>query len=259
MIQPRVNLIELSPKGTGKSFVFSNLSRYVRVISGGKTSAPVLFYNLQTQEPGLLTQNDLVVFDEAQTISFNNPGEVIGILKDYLESGKYSRGRQQATAEAGIAILGNIPISTTGKPVNDVLFENLPPFLRETAFVDRLHGIVPGWKLPRIRKNSPSNEVALKADYFSEVLHEMRALSQFDDYTTQHLRITGTDDMRDFKAIHKITTAYLKLLFPDLELTSEEFYENCALPAANFRQRIRDQLSKMDAEYKVVSIGIEVK
>ena len=254
IVQRRVNLIELAPKGTGKSFIFQNLSRHVRVISGGKISAPVLFYNLASQTPGLLTQNDLVVFDEAQTISFDNPGEVVGILKDYLESGRYTRGNKMATADAGVVLLGNIPINSQGKPSEPILFYNLPSFLQETAFIDRLHGILPGWELPRFRADMPARGVGFKADFFSEVLHALRERAGYDEYVAAHLEIHGTDDMRDKKAIQKLAAGYLKLLFPNLKVSQEEFQKYCVDPSVLLRQAIRDQLSRLDPEYSVVSI-----
>ncbi|MFC1714414.1 BREX system Lon protease-like protein BrxL [Candidatus Poribacteria bacterium] len=258
IVEPRVNLIELAPKGTGKSFVYQNLSKYTRVVSGGKISAPVLFYNLQSNTPGLLTQYDLVVFDEAQTISFDNPGEVIGVLKDYLESGRYTRGRQQATADAGLVLLANVPIASSGRPREQILFHSLPAFLQETAFIDRLHGILPGWDLPRITTNSPAHGTGFKADFFAEVLHSLRERGGYSEYVQAHLKIVGTDDMRDKRAIDRLATGYLKLLFPDLNLDTDEFYKYCALPSVTLRQAIRDQLCRMDSEYKQESIAAEV-
>lgn len=258
IVQQRVNLIELAPKGTGKTFVFQNLSRYVRVISGGKVTAPVLFYNLASQTPGLLTQYDLVVFDEAQTISFDNPGEVIGVLKDYLESGRYTRGRQQATADAGVALLGNIPLDSAGEPAQATLFYNLPSFLRETALIDRLHGIIPGWKLPRVTVNTPARGIGFKADFFSEVLHALRDRGGYSEYVNARMRLHGTEDMRDRKAIERMAAGFLRLLFPDLKPSSEEFYSYCIEPSIKLRQSIRTQLSKLDPEYRVVTITGEV-
>lgn len=258
IVEPRVNLIELAPKGTGKSFVYQNLSKYVRVVSGGKISAPVLFYNLQSNTPGLLTQYDVVVLDEAQTISFDNPGEVIGVLKDYLESGRYTRGRQMASADAGLVLLGNIPIDSAGNPREPILFLNLPSFLQESAFIDRLHGILPGWQLSRITTSSPAQGIGFKADFFAEVLHALRDKGGYNEYVQAHLSLTGTDDMRDKKAIARITAGYLKLLFPDLNQTSDEFYTYCVSPSIVMRQSIREQLCKMDAEYKWVKIGGEI-
>jgi len=258
IVQPRTNLIELAPKGTGKSFVFSNLSRYVRMLSGGKVTAAVLFYNLASNTPGLLTQYDLVAFDEAQTISFDNPGEVVGVLKDYLESGRYTRGRQGATADCGVIFLGNIPIDSGGKPRNPIVFQNLSAFLQETAFIDRLHGLLPGWDLPRVKANSAAQGTAFKADFFGEVLHALRDRAGYVEYVSEHVRITGTDDMRDRKAVERVAAGYLKLLFPDLRVTSDELFAYCIQPAIVLRQQIRDQLCKMDQEYKVLTIGAEV-
>lgn len=254
MVQRRINLIELAPKGTGKSFIFQNLSRHVRVVSGGRVTAPVLFYNLASQTPGLLTQYDVVVFDEAQTISFDNPGEVVGILKDYLESGRYTRGSKMATADAGFVLLGNIPIDSRGKPAEPVLFYNLPGFLRETAFIDRLHGIVPGWDLPRFTADMPSRGIGFKADFFGEVLHALRERPGYDEYVAAHMELHGTDDMRDTNAIRRLVAGYLKLLFPDLNISREEFQKYCVEPGVELRQAIRSQLSKLDPEYTIVSI-----
>lgn len=254
IVQGRVNLIELAPKGTGKSFIYQNLSRYARVLSGGKVSPAVLFYNLASQTPGLLTQYDLVVFDEAQTISFDNPGEVIGILKDFLESGRYTRGNKLVTEDTGIVLLGNIPLDSTHRPAQSILFYNLPTFLQETAFIDRLHGILPGWEIPRVTVDTPAKGIGFKADFFGEVLHSLRERPGFDEYVTAHLKIHGTDDMRDKKAIERLATGYLKLLFPNLELSSEEFQRYCIDPSVELRQTIRDQLSKLDPEYNTVRI-----
>jgi len=257
IVQPRVNIVELAPKGTGKSFVFSNLSRYVRMLSGGKVTAAVLFYNLATNTPGLLTQYDLVVFDEAQTISFDNPGEVVGVLKDYLESGRYTRGRQGATADSGVVFLGNIPIDSGGQPKNPILFQNLPPFLQESAFIDRIHGLLPGWNLPRIKSSCPAKGIAFKADFFGEVLHALRDRAGYAEYVSEHMRLTGTDDIRDKKAIERMAAGYLKLLFPNLKPTADEFHKYCVEPAVALRQHVRDQLCKIDQEYKVLTIGAE--
>lgn len=257
IVQERVNLIELAPKGTGKSFVYLNLSRYVRLISGGKVTAPVLFHNNATNQPGLLTHFDVVVFDEAQTLSFENPGEIIGVLKDYLESGRFSRGgKQQTAATAGIVILANIPLDTDGHPRFSDLFLNLPEFLRETAFIDRIHGVLPGWKLHRIQEEAISNSIGFKADFFGEVLHSLRHRAGYDEYIKAHGQIVGTQDIRDRNAVVRLAAGYLKLLFPDLNLSHNELVEYCLRPAAFLRQTIRDQLADMDPEYKRLTINV---
>lgn len=257
LIQERVNLIELAPKGTGKSFVYLNLSRYVRLISGGKVTAAVLFHNNATNQSGLLSRFDAVVFDEAQTLSFDNPNEVIGVLKDYLESGSFSRGgKQQNIATAGVVILANIPLNADGTPRFGNLFLNLPEFMRETAFIDRIHAILPGWKLPRIQEQAISNTIGFKADFFGEVLHCLRHRAGYEDYIRAHGQITGSNDIRDRNAITRLAAGYLKLLFPDLQLSSAELIDYCLRPAAVFRQTVRDQLAMMDPEYKRLMIDV---
>ena len=242
---------------TGKSFVYLNLSRYVRLISGGKVTAPVLFYNNATNRAGLLTYFDVVVFDEAQTLSFDNPGEVVGVLKDYLESGRFSRGgKQQTAATAGIVILANIPLDADGYPRFSNLFLNLPEFLRETAFIDRIHGILPGWKLTRIEERAISNTLGFKADFFGEVLHNLRHRAGYEEYVKAHGQIIGTQDVRDRNAIVRLAAGYLKLLFPDLNLSHHELVEYCLRPAASLRQTVRDQLAAMDPEYKRLTIHV---
>lgn len=257
IVQERVNLIELAPKGTGKSFVYLNLSRYVRLISGGKVTAAVLFHNNATNQSGLLTRFDVVVFDEAQTLSFDNPNELIGVLKDYLESGSYARGgKQQNTATSGIVMLANIPLDAESNPRFRNLFLNLPEFLREPAFIDRIHGILPGWKLPRIQEQTISSSIGFKADFFGEVLHNLRQRAGYEDYIKANGQITGTNDIRDRNAITRLASGYLKLLFPDLSLTRTELVEYCLRPAASLRQSVRDQLAAMDPEYKQFNIDV---
>src|SRR5437667_1063818 len=208
-VQERVNLIELAPKGTGKSFVFINLSRHIRLVSGGKVTAAVLFYNNATNQPGLLTQFDVVVFDEGQTLSFDNPGEIVGVLKDYLESGRFSRGgKHQIAATASTVILANIPLDSDRRPRTENLFLNLPPFLGETAFIDRIHGILPGWGLPRIEEETISKSIGFKADFFGEVLHGLRHRASYAEYVNSHIEILGTNDIRDRNAIYRLATGY---------------------------------------------------
>ncbi|EFH84786.1 BREX system Lon protease-like protein BrxL [Ktedonobacter racemifer] len=257
IVQERVNLIELAPKGTGKSFVYLNLSRHVRLISGGKVTAAVLFHNNATNQSGLLTRFDVVVFDEAQSLSFDNPNEVIGVLKDYLESGSFSRGgKQQNTATSGIVMIANIPLAADGNPRFENLFLDLPEFLRETAFIDRIHGILPGWKLPRIEAESISTHIGFKADFFGDVLHSLRRTAGYEDHIKAYGQITGTNDIRDRNAIIRLATGYLKLLFPDLKPSQEELVNYCLRPAASLRQLVRNQLTIMDPEYKPLYIDV---
>jgi len=250
LVQERVNMIELAPKGTGKSFVFLNLSRYARLVSGGKVTAAALFYNNATRQPGLLTHYDLVVFDEAQSISFNNPGEIIGVLKDYLESGSFARGgTQKVESSAGLMLLANIPLDEYKRPRHENLFAELPEFLSETAFIDRIHGILPGWELPRIEQSFVATGMGFKADYFGDVLHNLRSRAGYEQIVQRYNTIVGTSDRRDIIAISRLATGFCKLLFPHGRVESDDFTAYCLKPAVQLRQRVRDQLSLLDPEY----------
>ncbi|MFQ5857446.1 MAG: BREX system Lon protease-like protein BrxL, partial [Anaerolineae bacterium] len=256
--QPRVNLVELAPKGTGKSFVYDNLSRYARVIGGGKITPAVLFHNLATHTPGLITRYDVIVLDEVQSIRGDSAGELIAGLKVYLESGRYSRGSTMGTAEASFVMLGNIMLDENKQLVQEEsgLFRQIPNFLQETAFLDRIHGLIPGWAMERVTKDTPSKSLGFKGDFFSEVLHVMRRMAQYDEYVSENMVLINCNDLRDRKAIARLAAGFLKLLFPDINPTEEEFREFCVRPAVELRQRVRDELHKMDPEYAAVEIGV---
>jgi ATP-dependent Lon protease len=257
-IEARINLVELAPKGTGKSFVYDNLSRYARVVSGGKVTPAVLFHNQVTNTSGLITRYDIVVFDEVQSIAGDSTGELIAGLKVYLESGKFTRGNAEATAEAGFVMLGNITLDADQKPVylEKSFLQEIPNFLQETAFIDRIHGIIPGWELPRVSKETPSSSLGFKGDFFSEVLHYLRGEVRYADYVKMHMRLEGSNDLRDRKAISRLASAYLKLLFPNIHLSPQEFRICCVEPAIELRQRVRDELHKLDPEYASVKISM---
>src|SRR6266545_868494 len=250
LVQERVNMIELAPKGTGKSFVFLNLSRYARLVSGGKVTAAALFYNNANRQPGLLSHYDLVIFDEAQSISFDNPGEIIGVLKDYLESGSFARGgTQKIESSAGLMLLANIPLDEYRRPRHANLFAELPQFLSETAFIDRIHGILPGWELPRIEQSFVATGMGFKADSFGDVLHNLRSRAGYEQIVQRYNTIVGTSDRRDIIAISRLATGFCKLLFPHGRVESDDFTAYCLKPAVQLRQRVRDQLSLLDPEY----------
>lgn len=259
LVESRVNLIELAPKGTGKSFVYGNVSRYARVVGGGKISPAVMFHNNATNTPGIITRYDCVVLDEAQSIQGDAKGELVAGLKVYLESGKFSRGNTEAVAEAGFVMLANITLNEDHEPVykDEGLFKEIPNFLQETAFIDRLHGIIPGWYMPRVSKDTPSVTLGFKGDFFSEILHNLRSEPQYTDFVNLNMRLVNCNDMRDRKAITRLASAYLKLIFPDLNVSQEEFNKYCVHPAVNLRQRIRDELHKMDSEYTAVNIEVD--
>lgn len=251
MVEPRYNLVELAPKGTGKSFVFENMSRYVAVRSGAITPA-VLFFNDSRKTPGLITRYDCVVIDEAQKVKADTSGELTALLKSYLEAGRFGRGSANSiTAEAGLVMLANIELDANKRPINEKigLFRVFPNFLRETAFIDRFSGLLPGWDLPRVSKETPSRAIGLKGDIFGEILHSLRSDISYRDFVKINMELENCDDMRDSKAIEAGATGLLKILFPDKNPSEEEFYNFCVNPALELRQRVRDELCKLDREY----------
>jgi ATP-dependent Lon protease len=260
LVEPRVNITELAPKGTGKSFVFDNISRYAAVIPGGKLLAAALFFNSNTKQLGLIPRYDVVVVDEIQKIHTDASGEAMAALKMYLESGRYRRATgDMGTSESGFVMLGNITLGINRLPLyeSDGLFKELPIALQESAFIDRVHGLIEGWFMPRVSRNTPSITLGFKGDFFSEVMHELRVDLRYADYVSKYLQLPQCEDMRDNKAIARLAEGYLKLLFPDLELSVDEFISYCVNPAVRMRQQIRDELSKIDHEYKWVTIKSE--
>jgi len=256
MVEPRYNLIELAPKGTGKSFVFENMSRYVTVRSGA-ISAPVLFYNDARKSPGLITRFDCVVIDEAQKVKGDRSGELTALLKSYLEAGRFGRGSAGSiSAEAGVVILANIDLDEFKRPLHEMigLFRDFPNFLRETAFLDRFSGLLPGWDLPRVSKDTPSVCLGLKGDIFGEILHMLRGDISYRDFVKTNMELENCDDMRDSRAIESGATGMLKILFPDQQPSEEDFYKYCVNPALEMRHRVRDELCKLDREYVPISM-----
>jgi ATP-dependent Lon protease len=260
MVEPRYNLVELAPKGTGKSFVFENMSRYVAVRSGNITPA-VLFFNDSRKTPGLITRYDSVVIDEAQKVKPDSSGELTALLKSYLEAGSFGRGSASSIpAEAGIVMLANIDLDQHKRPINEQigLFRVFPNFLRETAFIDRFSGLLPGWDLPRINKATPSTSIGLKGDIFGEILHKIRRDISYRDYVKTNMELQNCDDMRDSKGIEAGATGLLKIIFPDKDPSEEEFYRFCVNPALELRQRVRDELCKLDREYAPVTFTSKI-
>ena len=263
-VEPRMNLIELAPKGTGKSYVFGRLSKYGWLISGGSVSRAQLFYDISRQRRGLITKYDYVALDEIQTINFGSkPAEVIGGLKGYLESGTYKISGYPGEADAGFIILGNIPITDSGKPQNSNYFATLPKFMQEGAFLDRFHGFIEGWKLPRIKVGSIGKGWALNSEFFSEVMHGLRNDTTPAAVVEATLSVPSSADKRDSVAVARITTGFLKLLYPHVRSTEdinyEEFETFCFKPAYNMRGIIREQLHRLDEEFSLEMPEITVK
>ena len=250
LIEPRVNIMELAPKGTGKSYIFSQLSRHAWLISGGVVTRAQLFYNMNRQQAGIISSYDVVVLDEIQTIKLSNEGEIIGALKGYLESGEFRVMGFHGSSDAGFVILGNIPIEDA-RPRDENCLQELPTWLNSqnaTALLDRFHGLVPGWELPRIETSSLCQSFALRADYFGEVLYALRPQQEHMAFVKEHTEALG--DLRDTRAVQRLASGYLKLLFPDIHsATIDYFNEFCLKPAIELRSNIRREMAILDPEF----------
>jgi ATP-dependent Lon protease len=220
-----------------------------------------LFFNSNTKRIGLIPRYDVVVVDEIQKIQTDASGEAMAALKMYLESGRYRRATgDMGTSESGFVMLGNITLGINHLPLyeSDGIFKELPAALQESAFIDRIHGLIEGWFMPRVSRNTPSKSLGFKGDFFSEVLHELRADLRYADYVSQSLYLPQSEDMRDNKAISRLSEGFLKLLFPDLKLSEQEFIAYCVNPAVRMRQQIRDELSKIDQEFQWITIKSQI-
>lgn len=253
-VEPRLNVIELAPKGTGKSFVFGNLSKYGWLVSGGKVTRAKLFYDKTKQQNGIIKNHDFTAFDEIQTIIFQEPAEIQAALKSYLESGKTTIDNNEFTSECGLMIMGNIPLSENLLPLNNRYFDSLPQSFRESALLDRFHCFIEGWLLPRVNNSIIYKGWTLNVEYFSELLHSLRTQNIYGLLFDELVAFDKNADTRDFNAVKRITVAYMKLLFPHWthkeDINIGEFETYCLLPAIRRRGIIKEQCHKIDVEFK---------
>lgn len=262
-VEPNLNLMELAPKGTGKSYVFSNLSKYGWIISGGTVTRAKLLYDISKESPGLIQNYGFLALDEIETIRFQDENELRGALKNYLESGSYTVAKYKGESNCGLMVLGNIPLDNDKKPISRQYFSNLHKFFKDSALLDRFHGFIEGWYLPRMKEELKINGYGLNVEYFSEMLNELRKIPDFEMVVKELIDIPPKADTRDTRAIIKIATAYLKILFPNVreagDIEKEDFYEYCLKPAIDMRGIIRNQISLIDREFKPDLPDIKLK
>lgn len=261
-IEPRLNVIELAPKGTGKSYVFGNLSKYGWIISGGKVTRAKLLYDKSKEQLGILCNHDYTAFDEIQTIVFQEPAEIQAALKAYLEAGKTTIDNKEITSECGLMLMGNIPLDQNKKPINCRYFDSLPNSFRESALLDRFHCFIEGWYLPRISKNMIYKGWTINVEYFSEVMHALRTENVYGMLFDQLVEYEANADMRDFKAVKRIATAAMKLFFPHWKTVADvdlrDFDTYCLQPAIYRRGIIKTQCHHIDPEFKTQMPQIRV-
>ncbi len=262
-VEPRLNMIELAPKGTGKSYIFNNISKYSWCVSGGKVTRAKMFYDMSKNMFGFITKYDFVVLDEVQTIEFSNDDEMKGALKNYLEYGKFTIANVIGMSNAGIILLGNISLTEDLQPINRNYFIELPDIFQESALFDRFHGFLEGWRLPRINEDMKVSGYTLNVEYFSEVLHSLRECSEYSAIVDDLIETPPRADTRDTTAVKRIATGYLKLLFPHIrkveDIDRRDFEIFCLKPAIEKRGIIRRQLHIIDPEYKEEMPDIKIK
>lgn len=247
-VEKRLNLMELAPKGTGKSYVYEKISKRGWLVSSGTISRAALIYDNNKRLPGLLTRYDYVAFDESQSITFQPETEVQQALKDYMEFGEVKGFDAQVTATAGIVILGNIRADKFD--VHQNMTEEIHSIFQESATLDRIHGFIEGWKIPRMQASMIARGWALNTEYFAEVMHALRDELQYAALVDQSIVYDPASDQRDLTAIKRICAAFVKLLFPHAQrkedIDQEEFVRYCLEPAKEMRQIIRYQLGIID-------------
>lgn len=252
-VEKRLNLIELAPKGTGKSYVFGQVSRFGWLSSGGIMSRAKMFYDMQKRQEGLVAYNDFVALDEVQTISFKDTDEMRAALKGFLEQGIYTVGNHSNSVEAGVILSGNISKAVMDMDGAANMFDELPTVFHESALIERFHGFIKGWNIPRMNDDMKICGRALNSEYFCSILHELRDDVSYRAIVDELIKVPEKADTRDTAAIKKIATAYLKLLFPNVrraeDIDKEIFSRYCLERACKMRATIRKQLALLDIEY----------
>ena len=260
-VEKRMNQLELSIKGSAKSYCYSQLSVY-NWLTSGTVSRATAFYNNTTKAVGYFGKYDNVIWDECQTLKCANPEEMTGVLKPYLESGEIRIGNYCGTADAGLILVGNIDVEQMSIDKN--MFTKLPKMFQESAFIDRFTLIIEGWNIGRFSEDRKYEGWGLSASYLTEMFHDLREEFYYRSIVDEILVVKDKCDARNFEAIKKICCAYLKLLFPHIksieDINKEEFKKYCLTPAIRGRQAVLNQLCFLDEEYKAVEMPIiEIK
>lgn len=242
MVEHNYNLIELGPRGTGKSFVYRETSPNAILISGGKTTVPQLFVHLGTGRVGLIGTWDVVAFDEVAGIQFTDPSGV-QMLKDYMESGSFARGKEELPAEASLVFLGNLDLPPDVLVRTEHLFHGLPKAMIDPAFLDRLHFYFPGWEVPKMEQRFFTDHYGFVSDYLAEALRELRRVN-YADVVEREFASGDHLNARDEKAVKKTVAGLLKLLHPHGEWSRVELREYLEL-ALEGRRRVKEQLRKL--------------
>ena len=243
LAENNVNLCELGPRGTGKSHVYKEISPNSILISGGHTTVANLFYNMSTKTVGLVGMWDCVAFDEVAGITFKD-NDGVQIMKDYMASGSFARGKEEKNAYATMVFVGNINQSVPVLLKTSHLFAPFPEAMaNDTAFLDRMHCYIPGWEIPKYRPEYFTNETGFITDYYAEVLRELRKISYADSFS-KYFKLGKDLNQRDVIAVKKMVSGMVKLIYPNGEFTKEDIEEVLRF-ALESRRRVKEQLKKI--------------
>ncbi len=243
LVENNFNLCELGPRSTGKSHLFKEISPNSILVSGGQTTVANLFYNMARKTVGLVGLWDVVAFDEVAGINFKDK-DGIQIMKDYMASGSFARGKEEKAASASMVFVGNINQSVDVLLKTSSLFDPFPPEMgTDTAFLDRMHCYIPGWEIPKFRPEHFTNGWGFITDYLAEFLRELRK-EQFGDALDRYYHLGRNLNQRDTIAVRRMVGGFIKLLYPDGVYTKEELEEILVL-ALEMRRRVKEQLKKL--------------
>ena len=244
-VERNYNLVELGPKGTGKSHIFSEFSPHGMLISGGEVTVPKLFVNNSNGRLGLVGYWDVVAFDEFAGKKKRTDKALVDIMKNYMANKTFSRGVETLGAEASMVFVGNTSHTVPYMLKNSDLFDELPESYHDSAFLDRLHHYIPGWEVDTIRSEMFSNGYGFVVDYIAEVLKSMRS-DDFSDRYQEHFTLSPDISTRDRDGIHKTFSGLMKILYPHGEATSKEIEEVLRLSIEG-RKRVKDQILRIDS------------
>lgn len=243
LVENNFNLCELGPRSTGKSHLYKEISPNCILISGGQTTVANLFYNMGRKTVGLVGLWDCVAFDEVAGIRFKDK-DGVQIMKDYMASGSFARGKEEKAATASMVFVGNINQSVDLLLKTSSLFDPFPPEMgTDTAFLDRMHCYLPGWEIPKFRPEHFTNDYGFISDYLAEFIRELRK-EQYGDALDHYFRLGKNLNQRDTIAVRRMVDGYLKLLYPDGEFTKEELEEVIQI-SLEMRRRVKEQLKKL--------------
>jgi ATP-dependent Lon protease len=241
-VENNYNVCELGPRGTGKSHVYKECSPNSILVSGGQTTVANLFYNMSRRQVGLVGMWDVVAFDEVAGISFKDK-DGVQIMKDYMASGSFARGRDSISASASMVFVGNINHSVETLVKTSHLLSPFPEAMIDSAFFDRFHAYVPGWEIPKMRPEFFTNQYGLIVDYLAEYMREMRKRT-FSDAIDQYYKLGNNLNQRDSIAVRRTVSGLLKLLYPHGDY-DKPAVERCLQYALEVRRRVKEQLKKI--------------